>query len=929
MQLFEAGFNVTNASADIKSNGQQPKPISALPEVRRSESVSNANVHAIPRAYPGGPVLCNQFEASRHFNNAPAVSFRGSPPAVSTLSIDIASNPSCSSGFESGTLTLTSAPMATEQFVNTNQSVNHDELKNAPLHGEPGEGRLFDLRDVGCQLALLSPCSNHRILQRDIETESNIENSICNPICDNRHLTTCERTDYTCEQKIPTLLPSVEDGLSSSNDLDSPQLTPCHQEHIPVQLQSSGSPDSDFMRNTSLCLHSSSHSPLEDSMLNSFILNDISNDIMAIKRALSSIERQPSGSVSKLDHSSGSGLTDGSTKVISSTGLLHNASLNQGQSAVCSMKSNQDGEDSVITVEAVIEHFDDEHIQSQGSENISGNCRSHISGDSPLHPHLEQQHWNFPTQSSNSSEDETSMNNHSSISKSHSKDAPTPIKCLTAKDTVGIKSQIQKNSAILSSKQINKFAENLEKLKLKNQNFNREYADHHAEFDSDEDTDQLLTKQYQSDQPVYIPELKDGSCTQTECKKRVREVSVRHPDHPDVLIHGLLFRTRYMGSTQILSERHPTRMSRMLQAQEVVNRIKAPEDESQPSVPVELFISTERLLILNTNLEDILIDHPLRTVSYIADIGELFVMMSMRPDSSPPKPNIVEDSDQDVSKTGTFESAKVTSVKSFPSKLVTNRLRTKMLCHVLESSEAQLIAQAVGHVFQLAYIEFLRENGVDDVGALKQLEYEEVLKQQEIFCDELSLYCDKEKHKEVIIPKQRGESLGIVIVESGWGSLLPTALLANMHPTGPAARCGQLNIGNQIMVVNGQSLVGLSLSACQQIIKNCRPSTAVKLLVIDSTPVVEVLIRRPNLNYQLGFSVQDGVVCSLLRGSIAERGGIRVDHRIIEINNQSVVAMPHETIVHLLSTAVGEIHIRTMPTSVFRLLTGQTIPRYL
>ncbi|VDQ08164.1 unnamed protein product [Trichobilharzia regenti] len=133
--------------------------------------------------------------------------------------------------------------------------------------------------------------------------------------------------------------------------------------------------------------------------------------------------------------------------------------------------------------------------------------------------------------------------------------------------------------------------------------------------------------------------------------------------------------------------------------------------------------------------------------------------------------------------------------------------------------QAQLIAQTVGHAFQLAYLDFLKENGVEDVGIIKQLDYDNVLKQQEIFCDELSLFCNKDNHKEVTIPKQKGEALGVVIVESGWGSLLPTALLANMHPTGPAARCGQLNIGNQIVAINGQSLVGLPLLTCQQIIK--------------------------------------------------------------------------------------------------------------
>jgi len=71
-----------------------------------------------------------------------------------------------------------------------------------------------------------------------------------------------------------------------------------------------------------------------------------------------------------------------------------------------------------------------------------------------------------------------------------------------------------------------------------------------------------------------------------------------------------------------------------------------------------------------------------------------------------------------------------------------------------------------------------------------------------------------------------------------------------------------------------------------------------------------------------------------------------VGHRIIEINNQSVVAVPHEKIVNLLATSVGEVYIfellvsmiliyafqilmKTMPTSMFRLLTGQENPIYI
>jgi len=71
----------------------------------------------------------------------------------------------------------------------------------------------------------------------------------------------------------------------------------------------------------------------------------------------------------------------------------------------------------------------------------------------------------------------------------------------------------------------------------------------------------------------------------------------------------------------------------------------------------------------------------------------------------------------------------------------------------------------------------------------------------------------------VFIEKSKGEILGVVIVESGWGSILPTVIIANMMHAGPAERSGRLNIGDQIMSINGTSLVGLPLSTCQSIIK--------------------------------------------------------------------------------------------------------------
>ncbi|XP_068617154.1 amyloid-beta A4 precursor protein-binding family A member 1 [Brachionichthys hirsutus] len=394
-------------------------------------------------------------------------------------------------------------------------------------------------------------------------------------------------------------------------------------------------------------------------------------------------------------------------------------------------------------------------------------------------------------------------------------------------------------------------------------------------------------------------------------------VEVPGPCDPEDLIDGIIFAANYLGSTQLLSDKTPSKNIRMMQAQEAVSRIKtaqklaqnrkkASEGEPQALTEVDLFISTQRIKVLNADSQDTMMDHPLRTISYIADIGNIVVLMARRKMPRPDSQENVEASDPGQD----------------------SKRQYKMICHVFESEDAQLIAQSIGQAFSVAYQEFLRANGINPED-LSQKEYSDLLNTQDMYNDDLVHFSKSENCKDVFIEKAKGEILGVVIVESGWGSILPTVIIANMMHAGPAERSGRLNIGDQIMSINGTSLVGLPLSTCQSIIKGLKNQARIKLSIVRCPPVTTVLIRRPDLRYQLGFSVQNGIICSLMRGGIAERGGVRVGHRIIEINSQSVVATPHEKIVHILSSAVGEIHMKTMPAAMYRLLTAQEQPVYI
>lgn len=243
-------------------------------------------------------------------------------------------------------------------------------------------------------------------------------------------------------------------------------------------------------------------------------------------------------------------------------------------------------------------------------------------------------------------------------------------------------------------------------------------------------------------------------------------------------------------------------------------------------------------MVLDDKHRKIMMDHSLRTISYIADIGDAIVLIVRKKNSG----------NNEASNDGM------------------TRPVSKISCHVFESSESHTITKSISQAFQVAYTELLKANGTGDTSSYlpKELDYQEVLNSQEMSTDELEMFARKENQREVIVPKEKGEILGLSLVESGWGSVLPTVVIANLKPDGPAYRCKRLSIGDQILSVNGISLVGLPLAECQEILRKTKNQRVARLSVVPCPITVEVKIKRPDTKYQLGFSVQNGVV-SIIR----------------------------------------------------------------
>ncbi|KAG7155635.1 lin-10-like 2, partial [Homarus americanus] len=85
---------------------------------------------------------------------------------------------------------------------------------------------------------------------------------------------------------------------------------------------------------------------------------------------------------------------------------------------------------------------------------------------------------------------------------------------------------------------------------------------------------QVSTNQTPSSPPDMPSTNKNKNKKEKEANKkkgRSKEVMIHEPA---VLIEGVLFRARYLGSTQLVSEGQPTKTTRMMQAEEAVSRIK-------------------------------------------------------------------------------------------------------------------------------------------------------------------------------------------------------------------------------------------------------------------------------------------------------------------------------------------------------------------
>eukprot|EP00123_Amoebidium_parasiticum_P012215 comp21199_c0_seq1/m.28796 comp21199_c0_seq1/g.28796 ORF comp21199_c0_seq1/g.28796 comp21199_c0_seq1/m.28796 type:complete len:307 (-) comp21199_c0_seq1:21-941(-) len=173
--------------------------------------------------------------------------------------------------------------------------------------------------------------------------------------------------------------------------------------------------------------------------------------------------------------------------------------------------------------------------------------------------------------------------------------------------------------------------------------------------------------------------------------------------------------------------------------------------------------------------------------------------------------------------------------------------------------------------------------------------------------------------KRVFMRKNKGESLGMRITQTSRHNLIPSAFISHLRPGGAASRCPDVQVGDLIVAINGESVVGRPFRYILDRFASASEQLEVNLTVVSRPSAISFTIDRTKLpKASLGMSVVAGEIVSVEKGGLADMAGAMAGYMITEINGRSVVGQPLSIIEGGL--AERQIEITAMPTDLYTAL---------
>lgn len=224
-------------------------------------------------------------------------------------------------------------------------------------------------------------------------------------------------------------------------------------------------------------------------------------------------------------------------------------------------------------------------------------------------------------------------------------------------------------------------------------------------------------------------------------------------------------------------------------------------------------------------------------------------------------------------------------------------------------------------------------------------------------CTEMLLerFMNKKHWKKIQITKPGGEKLGMRLVKTGKRAVIPGFLVKEVTLDGPAHKTGQIKIGDQIMTINGASVIGMKMRELITLLDGVSKGVNVTIQIVEGGGNMQETLRlNPNTNNNvninidsfinrenymtvtitkdkgapIGFTLNDSLKDSIIPSvfitfitpsSPADKcGKFQLGDQIMKINGQSTVGLSRDTVVEMAKgCALGcEIELQIVRTKI-------------
>lgn len=150
-----------------------------------------------------------------------------------------------------------------------------------------------------------------------------------------------------------------------------------------------------------------------------------------------------------------------------------------------------------------------------------------------------------------------------------------------------------------------------------------------------------------------------------------------------------------------------------------------------------------------------------------------------------------------------------------------------------------------------------------------------------------ALFNDPANHFQIQIKKRGGDPLGISITPTLLDAVVPGVFISQIVQGGPMS--SQVQLGDQIIKVNGQSVVGMTYNQTLDLLAGVKQGSEISMELVRTKQVKQLTITKGPLT---GFKLIDGAIFSVTRGGSAEANGLRPRQILMEIDGRNVYGLP-------------------------------------